>query len=157
MRIIVFSDSHGHIGALERIYQKHPNADRYIHLGDGMHDVQAMRAGHPGINLYSVKGNCDVGSPDPEKAAMEICGRAILYTHGHTFSVKYGINDLASYARERGFDIVLFGHTHTPLYDFYTGRHFLNPGCAYLGGKCRFGIVDITRQGVVCSTAEIEE
>lgn len=39
MRIIVMSDTHRNYSSLEKIIRIHPNADMYIHLGDGEEDV----------------------------------------------------------------------------------------------------------------------
>jgi putative phosphoesterase len=156
MRIIVISDTHGHESAMEAIYQTHPNAQRYIHLGDGAHDIAVFRQRHPYCDLYSVKGNSDFSSGDPDRAEMEIAGKRNLYTHGHTFFVKHGLQHIREYARRQGYDIVLFGHTHTPLYDYADGIHFLNPGSDLCADRYRFGIVDITKNGVVCVSAEIE-
>lgn len=157
MRIIVFTDSHGWPASLERIYQKQPNADRYLHLGDGMQDVRYMRDNYPEMNLLSVKGNIDFISGDPENAVLTAFGKKVFYTHGHTFSVKQGLDKLAAYAKGIHADIVLFGHTHTQFYDFVDGIHYLNPGNASGYRKYRFGIVDITEAGVVCVNAEVDK
>jgi phosphoesterase, MJ0936 family len=156
MRIIVFSDSHGNTKALEAIYHKHPAADRYIHLGDGMHDVRALREKYPGMNLLAVKGNTDFTSADAETAFLETDGKKIIYTHGHIFSVKQGLSRLEEYGEKKGAHIVLFGHTHEPYYNYRNGIHYLNPGKAEMYGACRFGIVDITENGIACVAATLD-
>ena len=156
MRIIVVSDTHGHHSAMEGIWSAQPHADRYIHLGDGMGDIELFRRNHPACDLYSVKGNTDFLSADPEIADMEILGHRILYTHGHTFFVKRSPDALRQYALRNGYDVVLFGHTHQPSYQFVNGIHYLNPGSAVQGVRYRFGIVDITLRSVICVTSEIQ-
>ena len=155
MRIIVISDTHGQLAAMEGILAAQPGADRFIHLGDGMGDVEQFRRLHPDRDLYSVRGNTDMLSGDPETAEMIVMGHRILYTHGHAFHVKLSIEPLRAYAVNNGYDIVLYGHTHQPCRQFSHGVHYLNPGSAFYGGRYRFGIVDITPSGVVCVTADI--
>ncbi len=41
----------------------------------------------------------------------------VLLTHGHYYNVSTGPAYLKQEARERGFDIVMFGHTHRPYFD----------------------------------------
>lgn len=155
MRIIVVSDTHGRTDVLERVLAAHPDADRFIHLGDGMGDIELFRERHPTCPLYSVRGNTDTLSTDPEMLDMTVAGQRILCVHGHTFSVKRSDEMLRDYAQKAGYDIVLYGHTHQPVYHYSGGIHFLNPGSAVSGVWYRFGIVDITSTGVVCMTAEI--
>lgn len=156
MRIIVFSDSHGQAGALAKIIDAQPHAERYIFLGDGAADLRFLRRRYPCIDLYAVRGNVDPNSNDPETAEMEICGKKILYTHGHKFHVKQGTELLYAHAVLHKADVVLFGHTHTQHYHFEGGIHFLNPGAAVSGGICQFGIVDITETGIACVAAQID-
>jgi len=155
MRIIVLSDTHGSLSAFEQVFSRHPEADRYIHLGDGARDVAAFRERHPGCNLYSVRGNTDFSSGDPLTGEMEVEGKKILYLHGHIYHVKSGLTELQQFAQKKRANVVLFGHTHDPLYDFLDGVHYLNPGnCST---TCiRFGIVDITAAGIVCVATEID-
>ena len=55
-------------------------------------------------------------------------GLLIFYTHGHLFSVKTGLYDLADAARARGADIALYGHTHEPALTQIDGVWLFNPG-----------------------------
>ena len=54
------SDSHGSLESVEKIISANPNADMFIHLGDGEREVAAVRAKYPDLNLISVCGNCNV-------------------------------------------------------------------------------------------------
>ena len=156
MRIIVISDTHGHVQAMQAVWSAHPEADRFIHLGDGLSDVEHFRQLRPDCPLLYVKGNTDFQSSVPEMADMVVNGHRILYTHGHSFSVKQSTEALRQYARRMGYGIVLYGHTHQPAYRFRNGIHYLNPGSAVLGSWYRFGIVDITPTDVICVTTEIQ-
>jgi len=156
MKIIVFSDSHGRINALDKIYQCHSDAGYYVHLGDGYSDVCTMRSRYPDIKLSSVKGNTDFTSPENYSKILKIYGKNILCTHGHLVSVKLGLEQLRTYAKSVDANIVLFGHTHKPCYDFNEGIHYLNPGSAAESGYYQFGIIDITEQSVACTLSKID-
>lgn len=54
----------------------------------------------------------------------------ILFSHGHTFGVKYSLDRIYYKAKEIGAKIVLFGHTHCRYYSYEDGVHILNPGSA---------------------------
>ena len=47
MKIVVMSDSHGVRQTLEMVMNKQPDADLYIHLGDGEREVHAFLMSHP--------------------------------------------------------------------------------------------------------------
>ncbi len=149
------SDSHGRGNALESIYQTHPNADYYIHLGDGWADAAALQRKYPHIQLISIRGNCDLLMQIPETATLSTLGGDVFCTHGHLFSVKTGLARLLAHAKQCNAAVVLFGHTHRPFYSYQSGIHLLNPGCAEWSDRYRFGIVDLFENGIVCSTASI--
>ena len=56
----------------------------------------------------------------------------VLLTHGHYYNVSTGPAYLKQEAKERGFDIVMFGHTHRPYFDIDKSGEkeliTLNPG-----------------------------
>ncbi|MEG2234114.1 MAG: metallophosphoesterase [Oscillospiraceae bacterium] len=149
MQIVVISDTHGSMKSLEDIYKNQPNADVYIHLGDGYEQVRRMRAKYPLMPLLAVRGNCDIGESDSDCKFLDLCGRHIMYTHGHRFGVKMGMSMLRHEAQKQKADIVCFGHTHEQLYEEYGGIHFLNPGSAASYGTEYFAIIDISEDGQI--------
>ncbi len=127
MKILVLSDSHGNteniLCAIERT-----NPDLLIFLGDGLRDLQAVEEQFPTLRIESVPGNCDLFSHDaPERLLVE-GGVTILACHGHAYGVKGGYLDIAAAARERGADVVLFGHTHRVHCETHNRLTMLNPG-----------------------------
>ncbi|MCM1024181.1 MAG: metallophosphoesterase [Prevotella sp.] len=164
MRIIVMSDSHGNAAALERIVSDNPNADMFIHLGDGEREVAEIRIKHPNINLISVRGNCDWGMESPDYAVAE-CGIAadgepvkIFCTHGHRYYVKDGTETLRSIARDKGCRAALFGHTHERYIACEDGIDVMNPGscsCPRDGMKPSYGYIDVTENGVFMNIIEV--
>lgn len=155
IRIAVISDTHGRPGRIEQLYRLQRGADLFIHLGDGLRDVEIARAQFPEMPLIAVAGNCDLGASEPNTKLIEQGGARILATHGHRYHVKSGLAALAAEANSRGAKVVLFGHTHQAMYNYRDGVHYLNPGSAGkpADGAARYGIVDITPQGIVCNLA----
>lgn len=49
-------------------------------------------------------------------------------------------------AKERGADVLLYGHTHVPMTDYEDGLYILNPGSLRSG---TYGVVDLSGAGVV--------
>lgn len=157
MRIVVISDTHGDIYSFETAVSQQPQADIFIHLGDCESDVEAVKKVFPKKQFLSVAGNCDFGSKTPSEGEIVLCGKRIFYTHGHNYKVKFGDNAVISEARRRGADILLYGHTHVPVCMYDDGLYILNPGS--LGhprdGVPTYGIIDITKAGIVTNIAEV--
>ncbi len=157
MKLIVFSDSHGREQSLERIYAAHPNAELYLHLGDGWRDAQMLRLNHPEIPLMCVSGNCDSRSiAEPPAKTVEFAGKKIFFTHGHPYSVKYGLSELVHEGRRIGAGIVLFGHTHEPFCETRDGMTVLNPGAASSYSGERFAIIDVVNGVVIPTLAQLQ-
>ena len=131
MRILVVSDTHGDAYSLQQAVLAQPSARVVIHLGDG------------------VRGNCDFRADDDLLYAREetIGGKRLFFTHGHLYQVKFDLYRAVTAAKERGADILLFGHTHQALTDYEDGLYMLNPGSLSHGGT--YGLIDITPAGVV--------
>lgn len=113
-KILVVSDVHGRLPALRWIL-KNETADAMFFLGDGLFDldgaVNLLRDPLP-YPIYRVRGNCDIGFPDPAEGLAPIAGVLFFYTHGHLYYVKSDYGELADAAQARGADVALFGHTH---------------------------------------------
>lgn len=154
MRILVTSDTHGDSSSLRRAILAQPSAEAVIHLGDGEEDVARMRFSFPDKTILQVRGNCDWGSSLPTEGLYEAAGKRIFYTHGHLYGVKSGIYQLLSTARDRGADIVLFGHTHKALESYEDGIYLMNPG-SLSGWGPSYGTVDITDRGVLTNVVEL--
>ncbi len=130
MKILVFSDSHGHIQPMiDAIFQFSPDA--VFHLGDLAGDGNKLHARCPDLPFYQVSGNCDSVYCDyPPENVARMCGKTIFFCHGHTLSVKLSLSEARSRAASLGADVLLFGHTHRPFLE-NTGRYILlNPGAA---------------------------
>ena len=129
MKILVFSDSHGHLGCMvEAVERERP--DRIFFLGDHYRDGAELSDLYPEIPVHAVRGNCDWGS-GPEEEELVLAGVRFLLTHGHRYGCKSGLGGLVSEGRRRGVDMVCFGHTHQALHvQGDTGLWLFNPGTA---------------------------
>lgn len=146
MRILVFSDSHGHARNLQEALLRHPDITDVIHLGDGNRECESIADVFADHTFYAVCGNCDFACAAPGVRLEMFCGKQVMLTHGHLYGVKGGYYNIACAARERGADLVLFGHTHVAFAEYVDGLYLFNPGSLKDG---RYGIVDISAAGIL--------
>ena len=162
MKLIVISDTHGRADAyIERVLRLHPDRDAVLFLGDGIRDFLGLDIG----NLFAVRGNCDVYCPDdvPTERLLTFDGVRILMMHGHTHSVKSGTARLLAYARARGADVVLYGHTHEPIEryvrdsDEERGIYLFNPGSLGepRGNASSYGVIEIKKGHLLLSLSHL--
>ena len=170
MELLIFSDSHGNIHAMQNALARQiKSPDAICFLGDGLSDIEKLDA--PRSLLYTVRGNCDwgrLGDGYPTERQIELEGHKLLLTHGHLYSVKSGCGALLSYAARIGADIVLFGHTHTPVSLMLPAGetvgecclsrplYLFNPGSigsTYEGGS--FGTLTLRKETVLLSHGKI--
>ena len=153
MKILVFSDSHGRSIYMEKAILQHPDAEAAIFLGDGLSDFLSLPQ-NTVARLY-VRGNCD-WHPEysfvPAVDSVTLGGRKIVFLHGHTHSVKSGMDSLKSLAMDTGADLLLFGHTHVAIEQYENGVYYMNPGT--IGGKDApptYGIITLRENGILLS------
>lgn len=157
MRIIVFSDSHGRFADMERALDAQSQASYVIHLGDGVEQLEDISMFYPDKKFIYLSGNNDWSSNHPYERLEEIGGVKIFMAHGHTQYVSYSTRRLLDNARKYGAKIALYGHTHVAEVSYYDGIYLMNPGSIALprSGRKSYGFIDITPQGIVCSTVEL--
>ena len=87
--------------------------DMLIHCGDseGSEDYIRRLADCP---VHIVAGNNDFFSELPKEDEFCIGNYHVLITHGHYYYISMGTEMLKEDARARGFNLVMFGHTHRP-------------------------------------------
>lgn len=127
MKILVVSDTHRHNERLFEIFDKKGPFDGFIHLGDmegGETDIEA----YANCPCYMVSGNNDFFSALPSERELTIGSQKIFLTHGHYYYVTLGMEKLKRQGKKRGYDILLFGHTHHPLVEEEEGVIIANPG-----------------------------
>ena len=153
MRILVVSDSHGDSFTLSRIIRNHPTAEVVIFLGDGESDIHRCGIHLIDKHVIKVRGNCDFYSELEENVTQVIEGKKFFITHGFLENVKFGIDNLIYKGQSLGADIILYGHTHTPVSKYIDGVYVFNPGSVRDGN---YGFIDITPKGeVMCVNAHV--
>lgn len=159
LRLIIFSDSHRDFHAIYRIVKRHPDADLYLHLGDGEREFDDLACCFPELAMKMVRGNNDLDSTAPTILLEEAAGKRILITHGHLHSVKSGLSRLLLDARRMEADIVLYGHTHTAFTDVKNSIHIMNPGSVSLpcSGPATYGMIDIDGDAITMHILPVEE
>ncbi len=151
MKILVISDSHGHIANLKHIMEfgKKIKVGAVIHCGD-WDDLESVNTVLSfGIPLYSVLGNADV-EPEIEESLrfnakmfndqwlmVNIDGRKIGITHKLTIS-----NQPLAIGR----DIVFSGHYHSKEEKMINFTKFVRPGALING--INFAIYETINGGV---------
>lgn len=157
MKILIISDTHRKHENLLKVLERECPVDLLIHLGDaeGYEDYIAEQAGCP---VEVVAGNNDFFSSLPREKELQIGKYKVLITHGHYYYVNTGIEDIEREAEGRGFDIVMFGHTHRPIIDYHRDVIALNPGSLSYprqeGKRPSYIIMDLDKKGE--ATFEIE-
>lgn len=103
------------------------NIDMIIHLGDCIKDIININEKYKKPMEY-VAGNNDWTANNVYDKTLNILGKKIFITHGHHYSVSYGIDNLYEHALSIGADVVLFGHTHMQKIYYKGDMIILNPG-----------------------------
>lgn len=152
MKILIVSDTHRKDDNLKKVLEKTSPLDMVIHLGD-LEGSEAKIAGwmEEGCSLRMVQGNNDFFSSLERELEVEIGKYRVLLTHGHIYNVSLGVERLEQEARDRGFQIVMYGHTHRPFYQVRNDIIILNPGSLSFprqdGRKPSYMIMDLDDQG----------
>jgi putative phosphoesterase len=128
-KILVLSDTHGHVKTIEKIASAEHPFDAVIFSGDGLRDFSYITfEGNP--ERIFVPGNIDGSHPiyDADVLVRDISGKKVLIFHGHRHEVKNGLETALSLCCENGADFCIFGHTHIQFLETIRGVTLLNPG-----------------------------
>lgn len=125
--VIVLSDTHGNIPAIEKLYPLFAECDYIIHLGDTSSDGQKIKSSFP-EKTYLINGNCDLFKAGEDELVLDIEGVKIFACHGDRYGVKRGYDRLAYKCLEEGCKVGLFGHTHAPIEKTVGEVTLFNPG-----------------------------
>ncbi len=116
MKILIVSDTHRRNDNYMKLLELLKPLDMVIHCGDTSGSEYALtRAADCPVQI--VVGNNDYFSSLPRELLFSAGKYKIWVTHGHDYGVSFGTERLKQAARERGADIVLYGHTHVPVID----------------------------------------
>lgn len=121
MTLLVLSDSHGRPDHVEEAIRR-VRPDGILFAGDGLRDL--TRVGDLPCPLWAVSGNCDwsptwivngLAREARDEELITVEGIRILLIHGHRYGVKGNLLPATYRAMEREADVLVFGHTHTPV------------------------------------------
>jgi len=155
---LVLSDTHGDLYTVKKIIARYPQIDGVIHLGDYYRDAKNIKLHYSDLDVIMVPGNCDFVYDVPSDKVLEVEGKRILLTHGHSYNVKSGIERLERKAVKENIDLVLFGHTHCPLQEYRSNITFVNPGSiGYPRGlpNPTYGLLEISKNGFETRILEV--
>lgn len=128
MKIGITGDTHGNVQAMRKLLQATPPVELWLHTGDHADDANLL-ATMTKLPVIRVLGNCDMGTRDAKIDEMlELEGFHVWLTHGHRYIERNERADLGYWAKQLGQDIVIFGHTHVPICEYYGDTLLLNPG-----------------------------
>ncbi len=155
MRALIVSDTHGRHGNLKKAVEECGEFDVLIHLGDvegGERYIDAVAD----CEKHVIRGNNDFYTDLPREEEFFLQGKKIFITHGHTYFVAIGTEEIKEAGRARGADVVMFGHTHRPYLEEDDGILVLNPGSiAYPrqeNGKGSYMMMEIDDTGKITCT-----
>lgn len=154
MKVLVFSDSHGNTAIMCDVIRLEA-PDRVLHLGDCVHDIQAVERIFPSLTVNYVRGNCDGTAPAPDVMRPILEEKKVFMTHGHLYQVKSDYDTVIWTAREEGADLLLFGHTHQAYAAEHGGMWVMNPGSCRGWGEATYGIVLVEHGQMSCGIKTI--
>ena len=129
-KIYIFSDTHKSIDGCIDVISNVGKIDAIIHAGDHADDAYDLHSIFPEIPMYSVRGNCDYFSGEPNDLTVIVEGIKIFITHGHSYNVKTTLSQLKAKGHSIEADLVVFGHTHRSMVDTDGKMTVTNPGSA---------------------------
>ena len=171
MKFVVISDVHGRADLVDRIMLIHGDRDGALFLGDGTKDIWVEQLQRGGRLFAGVRGNCDSIFAKAqeydydEELLLNIGEYTVIMMHGHTHSVKSGIERAVAYGAGRGADILLYGHTHVPCEIYYPEGSeafgvrltkplwVMNPGSVAAGS---YGLLQIRNGSVLLSHGTVK-
>ena len=170
LNFLILSDSHRSRANVEEAVMKSRGVDAILFLGDGLGDL-GYEPSFMSIPVFSVRGNCDAffSGEVEEELILHFEEYTVMMMHGHRFGVKSSFSAAAAYAASKGADILLFGHTHTPMEKYLAAGeelcgvplkkplHIFNPGSigTMSAGHYSFGTMTLDKKGVLFGHGKI--
>lgn len=126
MRILIISDTHDKTDNIEILKKKIGKIDLIIHCGDGTSDFD-FASDFLKAKICGVRGNCDIISRESSILNLNIEGKLIHIEHGDKLPL-YSELVLVQYAKDNGYDVILYGHTHVQKIINKDNVWIVNPG-----------------------------
>ena len=126
----IISDTHFPTRAKEipeKVFRVFKGVDLIVHAGD-LVVLDVIKELEKIAPVVAVQGNMDwveVKEKLPEITSFEVQGKRIGVTHDAGI---FGMEKMEKIAKENGFDILIFGHTHRQFLREKNGILYVNPG-----------------------------
>ncbi len=156
LRILVISDTHGHIEIARKVIVERGPWDQIIHLGDSMADAVDLSA-ELKVNVLALPGNNEYpgSAPVDEEFIFEAEGVRFYAMHGHELelnpwdkNLEAALAELVKRALQAGASVALFGHTHVPLKKELGGVLLINPGAMGMGDHQKtYAVINVDESG----------
>ena len=131
MKVLVVSDTHRFGSNYYEALQAETPVDLVIHCGDvegQKEEFEEVTRNLSDCPIVMVAGNNDFFSGLKQERQLKLEGHMIWVIHGHNYYVSMNTDFLKQEAVARGYDMVLFGHTHRPVIDQSGKVIAVNPG-----------------------------
>lgn len=137
MKIVVVSDTHGNMSFIDKITKMHKDADLFLHAGDSCLDADSL------LPFISVAGNCDEYISVFSRI-FDVENHRIYLMHGS--GAYHTPEELVRICKGNMCDIIIYGHSHIPFYEYYDGVYMLNPGSPIYprGGHPTYAVMEIS-------------
>lgn len=143
-KVLVVSDTHGSFTSWQRLKSLVGQVDELYHLGDVLYhgprnpipegyDPARLAEALRSENLFLVRGNCDADvdllvlgiSEAPKILTVSFGQISFVMSHGELFE-----NDeqMLSVLEKHNVQILLYGHTHVPRFEWLGSKLIINPG-----------------------------
>lgn len=148
MKIGIVGDTHGDIRAIRKILQVIIPVDYWFHTGDYSQDAKYL-VQETGLPLLTVAGNCDGwGTTAQTEEFILLEEHKIWLTHGHRYMRGRQASQMADWGHKLGADIVVFGHIHQAVAEWYGNLLLINPGSASqpkFGEEASYAVLTLTK------------
>ncbi|HNB53501.1 MAG TPA: metallophosphoesterase [Anaerolineales bacterium] len=155
MQIAVLSDTHDNIWKLDQALPGLQKAEVILHCGDLCSPFMVVHLGRIGKPVHVVFGNND---GDPRLLTLRALEMGNVTLHGQFAALeldglRVAINHYPEIAHpiahSHQFDLVCYGHDHTPYEARIDNTLLLNPGeLSGFGGRSSFALVDSQTRSV---------
>ena len=144
LRIGIVSDTHDKV--LARLHDALAGVDEILHAGD-IASAEALAEIESIAPVTAVLGNMDeraLADRLPEEEVLSRGGVRIALVHGHRVG-RASVDDLAKRFKDRGVELVVWGHIHEAVSELRNGVRYFNPGTAGgIGARPTCGLLTVT-------------
>lgn len=152
MKILIISDSHGHIANLKHVvgFAKKYGVTAIIHAGDWDTSTTVEVVRLSGIPFYAVSGNADIDS----ELAKDLKNKAkgfgedflIVNLGGRNIGITHKPSDNRKFFGGIKLDLIINGHYHSPYESVETPIKMIRPGALIKG--IYFAVYDTVKNKV---------